>query len=90
MASRKVTISLETTDLDWLRQRAKRLNEGNLSAAFVDGLHELRRQEALEDFLRLSKASVLTAADVAEVLAEVRGVELAKPRRKGGRSRRAA
>jgi hypothetical protein len=51
MATRKVTISLEAADLAWIERRARRLNGGNLSAAFVDGLQALRRREALEDFL---------------------------------------
>jgi hypothetical protein len=80
MATRKVTISLEAGDLEWIERRARRLNAGNLSAAFVDGLHALRRREALEDFLRMSKAPKLTSEEVAGVLAEVRGAN-AGPRR---------
>lgn len=72
MPTRKVTISLDAGELSWIEQRAKRLNAGNLSAAFVDGLHALRRREALEDFLRMSKAPRLTADEVADVLAEIR------------------
>jgi len=68
-----VTISLESVELAWIEQRARRLNAGNLSAAFVDGLRALRRREALEDFLRMSKAARLTSDEVATVLAEVRG-----------------
>jgi hypothetical protein len=80
MATRKVTISLEVDELAWIERRARRLNAGNLSAAFVDGLHALRRREALDDFLRLSKAPRLTADEVAVVLAELRGAD-AGPKR---------
>ena len=73
MATRKVTISLEAAELAWIKHRALRLNAGNLSAAFVDGLRALQRREALEDFLRMSKAPRLTPDEVAAVLAEVRG-----------------
>ncbi|MGO9000069.1 MAG: hypothetical protein ACLQVI_42625 [Polyangiaceae bacterium] len=75
MATRKVTISLEAGELAWIEARARRLNSGNLSAAFVDGVHALRRREALEDFLRMSKAPRLTSDEVAAVLAEVRGTD---------------
>jgi hypothetical protein len=80
MATRKVTISLEAAELAWIERRARRLNAGNLSAAFVDGLQALRRREALEDFLRMSRAPRLTSDEVAEVLAGVRGSDT-RPKR---------
>jgi hypothetical protein len=80
MATRKVTISLEAVELAWIEGRARRLNAGNLSAAFVDGLRVLRRREALEDFLRMSKAPRLTIDEVALVLAEVRGAKAGSER----------
>jgi hypothetical protein len=87
MATRKVTISLDSGELTWLEERARRLNGGNLSAAFVEGLRALRRREALLDFLRLSKASQLTPDEVAEALVEIRGVRV--PRTKARRKPRA-
>ena len=91
MGTRKVTISLDADELEWIAGRARRLNAGNLSAAFVDGLHALRRREALEDFLRMSKAPKLTPDEVAVVLAEVRGSGGAsKPARRRSRTSTAA
>jgi hypothetical protein len=91
MATRKVTISLEAQELEWIEQRARRLNAGNLSAAFVDGLRALRRREALQDFLRMSKAPTLSPEEVAEVLAAVRGPSAAPHRaRRKPRARSAA
>jgi hypothetical protein len=91
MATKKVTISLEASDLAWIEQRAGRLNGGNLSAAFVDGVRALRRREALQDFLRMSKAAPLSPDEVAEVLAEVRGPAAAPKRaRRKPRARSAA
>jgi hypothetical protein len=91
MTTRKVTISLEAQELEWIEQRARRLNAGNLSAAFVDGLRALRRREALQDFLRMSKAPTLSPDGVAEVLAEVRGPNAAPNRtRRKPRTRSAA
>jgi hypothetical protein len=86
MATRKVTISLEASELAWIERRARRLNAGNLSAAFGDGLRALRRREALEDFLRMSKVPRLSSDAVAAVLAEVRGAE-AEPKRARRRGR---
>jgi len=73
VAKRKVTISVDADELAWIERRARRLHAGNLSAAFVDGVHALRRREALRDFLRMSKAPRLSSDEVAEVLAEIRG-----------------
>jgi hypothetical protein len=90
MPTRKITISLDAGELAWIEQRAHRLNAGNLSAAFVDGLRALRRREALQDFLRMSKASSLSAGEVAEVLAEVRGSGVSPKTRRRPRARSAA
>jgi hypothetical protein len=73
MATRKVTISLDSSDLAWLEEHAKRVHGGNVSAAFVDGLRALRRRDALRAFLRASKAPHLSPEEVVLVLAEVRG-----------------
>ncbi len=75
MPTKKVTISVEAEELGWLEKRAKRLHAGNVSAAFSDGLKALRRREALEAFLRMSKAPRLTPDEVAAVMVEIhRGV----------------
>jgi hypothetical protein len=84
LSTRKVTISVDASELAWIERRAKRLHGGNVSAAFVDGLHALRRREALQDFLRLSGAPRLSPMQVAEVLAEIRG-KAAKPKSRRGR-----
>jgi len=88
MPTRKVTISLDADELAWLEQRAKRLHAGNVSAAFVDGVHALKRREALQDFLRMSKAPRLSPEEVAAVMAEIRSGEIDAP--KARRRRRAA
>jgi hypothetical protein len=86
MATKKVTISLDASELAWLEAHARRVHGGNVSAAFVDGLRALRRREALRAFLRASKAPRLSREEVVEVLAEVRGA----PPKAAGRRRRAA
>ena len=87
MATRKITISVEARELAWVEAHARRAHGGNVSAAFLDGVHALRRREALGDFLRLSGAPMLTPDEVTAVLAEIRGAE-AKPkrRRRAGRA----
>jgi len=88
MPTRKVTISIEADELAWLEQRAKRLHAGNVSAAFLEGLQALKRREAMQDFLRMSKAPRLSPEEVVEVMAEIEGSDVAVP--KGRRRRRAA
>jgi hypothetical protein len=88
MPTRKVTISLEASELAWIEQRAQRLHAGNVSAAFADGLKALRRREALQAFLRMSKAPRLSPEELVTVMAEIRGGEAAAP--KARRRRRVA
>ena len=86
VTTRKVTISLDAAELDWIEARAKRLHGGNVSAAFVDGVRAMRRSEALQAFLRSSKAPRLSSEEVADVLAEIRGA----PPKPAGRRKHAA
>jgi hypothetical protein len=80
---RKVTISLDDDELAWIKRLAKRSYGGDLSAAFLEGLHALRRREAFEDFLRMSRAPRLSEREVAKVLAEIHGKWPApRPRRR--------
>jgi hypothetical protein len=51
MATTKVSLTIENSDLSWLRKRAKHLHGGNLSAAFAEAARVLRKQEALRTFL---------------------------------------
>jgi hypothetical protein len=85
MPTRKVTISLDAKDLEWIERLAARSHGGNVSAAFVEGVRALRRREGLKEFLRMSGAPLLTSGEAAEVLAEIRG----KGPRKRGRRRAA-
>jgi hypothetical protein len=73
MGTRKVTISIEAKDLEWIEQLAARSHGGNVSAAFVEGVRALRRREGLRKFLRMSGAAPLSPEQAAEVLAEIRG-----------------
>ena len=44
--TRKVSLSVNREDLALLKQRAKRLHGGNVSAVFADLIAEIRRREA--------------------------------------------
>jgi len=44
--TRKVSLSVNRDDLALLKQRAKRLHGGNVSAVFADLIAEIRRREA--------------------------------------------
>ena len=43
----KLSISIDDADLRWVKQRARRLHGGNLSAAIAEGTRILRHNEAL-------------------------------------------
>jgi hypothetical protein len=48
--AQKVSISVDASDLKWLRQRARRRG-GNLSAVFAEATRLLRQREARERLL---------------------------------------
>jgi hypothetical protein len=84
MGTRKVTISLDAKDLEWIEQLAARSHGGNVSAAFVEGVRVLRRRDGLSKFLRMSGAAPLSPEQAAEVLAEIRG-PMSHARKRGKR-----
>jgi hypothetical protein len=44
----KISVSLDRTDLQALRRRAKRLYGGNVSAAIAEGIRRIREEEGRE------------------------------------------
>ena len=78
----KVSISIDDDDLKWLKQRAKRLHVGNLSAAIAEGTRLLRHNEALGKLLDELGAPELSPAELAAVDAEIQGVRPTKRRRR--------
>lgn len=87
-ATGKVSITVAADDLKLLRARAKRLHDGNLSAAVADGVRWLREEEATHRLLDRLHAPPLADARYEEILAEWRSE--AKPRRRGTRKQSAA
>jgi hypothetical protein len=81
----KVTISIDADDLRWLRKRAKRLHDGNLSAAVAEGTRLVRDREALGALLDGLGAPQLSEREIDAASAELMGQ--ARPTR---RSRRRA
>lgn len=80
----KLSISIDDAELRWVKQRARRLHGGNLSAAIAEGMRLLRHNEALGKLLDELGAPELSAADVDSVAAELTG----EPRRR--RAKRSA
>ncbi len=69
----KVSVTVTADDLLLLRARAKRLHQGNLSAAVADGVERLRQEEATHRLLQRLEAPPLSEARYAAVVAEWRG-----------------
>ena len=69
----KVSVSLDAMDLEWLRDRARRLHDGNLSGAVAEAVHLARQHEALGAMLDALGAPVLSPEEVDEVMAELEG-----------------
>lgn len=67
----KTSISVDDTDLAWLRKRAKRLHGGNLSAAVAEGTQLLRHLDAMASLLDRLGVPRLGEAELAEVAAEL-------------------
>ncbi len=51
MPATKISVTLDDASLAWLRQRAKRVHGGNLSAAISETTELARKQDALREFL---------------------------------------
>jgi hypothetical protein len=71
-SAQKVSISVEASDLKWLRSRAKRRG-GNLSAVFAEATRLLRQREARERLLkRFGEDAHLTQQEAEAIRAEWR------------------
>ena len=68
--AQKISISVASDELKWLRQRAKRRG-GNLSAVIAEATRLLRQREARERLLeRFGKSAEVTDAEAAAIRAE--------------------
>lgn len=83
----KVSITVGAEDLKLLRARAKRLHDGNLSAAVADGVRWLREEEATVRLLERLGAPPLSDGRYREILAEW---QTEKPPKKRARKQSAA
>jgi hypothetical protein len=78
--AQKVSISVATRDLAWLRRRAK-TRGGNLSAVFAEATLLLRQREARERLLdRFGKDAVVTEAEAEALRREWRGLRSTRAR----------
>ena len=85
MPTRKISVTIDDTDLSWLRRRANAEHGGNLSAAFSEAARALRKQEALRAFLEKEGVPRLGSEDLVAIQNEWKR---RRPRR--ARKRRAA
>jgi hypothetical protein len=72
MSMSKVSVTIDASDLTWLRRRAKQVHGGNLSAAVAEAARTLRKQEALRSFLDKEGVPRLSAEELAAVQDEWR------------------
>jgi hypothetical protein len=73
VSTQKISISVNTADLKWLRQRAKR-QRGNLSAVYAEATRLLRQREAQEKLLEhFGKDSEVSPEEAEEIRREWRG-----------------
>lgn len=82
MATTKISVTIDDVDLAWLRQRAKRLHGGNLSAAVADVTQLARKQDALNAWLDREGIPEPTPEQIAEIRAEWRPLPRARSKRK--------
>ena len=79
--TKKVSLSVRKDDLRMLKERAKRVHGGNVSAVFADLIARIRREEALRKaFEWYGEAVVLTDEDRARIDREIFG-RASAPRR---------
>jgi hypothetical protein len=72
----KISVSLDRDDLEALRRRAKRLYDGNLSAAVAEGARRIREQEGREALVAwLGPAALATPDERKAIRAEWRGTD---------------
>ena len=72
MSARKISITIDASELTWLRRRAKQVHGGNLSAAVVEAVRTLRKQEALCAFLEKENVPQLSVKELEVVQDEWR------------------
>ncbi len=72
MSTSKVSVTIDASDLTWLRRRAKQVHGGNLSAAVAAAARTLRKQEALRTFLEQEGVPRLSTEELAAVQQEWR------------------
>lgn len=85
LAVAKTSISIADEDLQWLRERAARMHDGNLSAAISEAARLLRHHEELGRLLEHLGAPRLTERERAALIAELDG-PAAAPRKRRGRA----
>lgn len=78
----KVSLSVRNEDLRILKDRAKRLHGGNVSAVFAELIATLKRQEAWEKAVAwYGEPITMTAGERETIDAELRGTP-ARPKRR--------
>ena len=70
MSTTKVSVTLDDHALAWLRQRAKRIHGGNLSAAIAEATELARKNEALRALLDAEGVPRLSPSELAELTSE--------------------
>jgi len=81
--TRKVSLSVRDDDFRMLKERAKRVHEGNVSAVFAELIVRIRREEALRRaFAWYGEPIVLTDDDRERIDREILGEPAAPKRRK--------
>jgi hypothetical protein len=64
----KISVSLDRSDLAALRRRAKRLYDGNVSAAIAEGARRIREEEGREKLVAWLGSSGETTAEQREAI----------------------
>lgn len=77
----KVSVSLDSADLDVLRQHADDQHDGNLSATFAEAARWIRQRAARDRLTGLLGGGTLTAAAAAAIDAEQAGGPRYEPKR---------
>jgi hypothetical protein len=81
--TRKVSLSVHEDDLEMLKERAKRVHRGNVSAVFAELIVRIRREEALRKaFEWYGDPIVLSDEDRARIDREIFGERSAARRRR--------
>ncbi len=71
VTAQKVSVTVASADLKWLRAYARKKHRGNLSSAFAEAARVLRQQQARETFIAyLGDAAKLTDAEYVRIRKE--------------------